>query len=365
MNQSVYDIYEELTEQANCAISLPKYAQMIGYDECAFFGVVYEGQAQAACNDLWSEYQRLEMAQALAEAQADMEDVIGYPLCPTWIVGTPDEEPGGDLRRVDQQAYSRVQAARYPHVLEVGARATETVAAGAAVNHAGDPATVGPLATSALHSQEIKVYYPGSRREIVPSKVTMAGGDMTIEIPRCRLVRPDLLNNPRGGWGYEQTANFLAEVDVEREYVDPSRNAVLVRRDCECKSGCGDCTQDACIYVKDWEAGIFHVRPAVYEDGVWQPRSLTRRYDQVRLYYRAGARRLSPRLEASIVRLAHSKAPEAPCSCPHTEHLWRRDRNVPEVLTKERLNCPFGLSDGAWIAYRTAMLMRHERADVL
>lgn len=40
------------------------------------------------------------------------------------------------------------------------------------------------------------------------------------------------------------------------------------------------------------------------------------------------------------------------------QEMWTRDRNTPDVLTAERLNCSFGFSDGAYIAWRFANAMR-------
>src|SRR6185503_14749682 len=71
----------------NCAISLARYAEIIGYNSEAFWGVRYDGQEQFACSTFWTEWQRQMVADALAQAQQMLEDVLGYPLCPTWITG--------------------------------------------------------------------------------------------------------------------------------------------------------------------------------------------------------------------------------------------------------------------------------------
>jgi len=57
--------------------------------------------------------------------------------------------------------------------------------------------------------------------------------------------------------------------------------------------------------------------------------------------------------------------PEEPCGCEVAQRLWRRDRHVPEVLTRERINCPYGLSDGAWQAWRFTQSMKLVRGRVL
>jgi len=72
----------------------------------------------------------------------------------------------------------------------------------------------------------------------------------------------------------------------------------------------------------------------------------------VRVNYYDGKQYLSRQMEDAIVRLAHAKMPDEPCGCDVAQRMWKRDRNVPEVLTRERINCPFGMSDGAWIAWQ-------------
>lgn len=367
-HETVYDPYEELTAFENCAISLPRYAKLIGYDECAFWGVVYEGQSEAACNTLWTEFERMTIAQALAAAQQEIEQAVGYPLCPTWVAGNITQEPDGNDRWVDNQPYRVRQVTRYAHVIEPGVRAATVVASGATVNHATDPAVVGPLATNAVEVREIQVYYPNSKRQIEPSRVTIVDGQVTIEIPRCRMVKDNRFNNLDGGWMYDDESNFLDAVDIKRLYNDPSVNAELVRPGCQnhaCQGGCGECIHAACIYIRDSRNGVVDVRPATYSAGHWQSAHPCQPYEIVRLNYRCGLQKLSLQAEMAILRLAHAKSPEAPCSCAKTEHLWRRDRHVPEVLTRERLNCPFGLEQGAWVAWTFAKALKQYRMGVL
>lgn len=369
----VYDQYEELVAWPNCAVPLHRYAKLIGYDEAAFWGVVYEDQPLTGCDDMWSEFERLSIAQALAEAQQEIETVIGYPLCPTWVAGSV-EDAGFDPRWVDAQLLTRNGrlTTRYPRLLQTGVRATATIMAGATVNHTTDPATVGPIATTVTDADEVRIYYAGSERRVYPASVTIASGFLTVTIPRVRLVRGDLLNNPAQGLEYDVTNNFVGTVDVKREYNDPSTNAILVRPNCtnnNCSGGCGDCRQTACIYIRDAATGIVDVRPATWDAtaGAWSNVTPTvcGPWAIVRLNYQSGLHDLSLQAEQAIVRLAHAKMPQAPCSCSKTDHLWQRDRRVPDVLTRERINCPFGLEAGAWTAYRFARAMAAERASVL
>src|SRR5262245_59538364 len=130
-----YNQTEELDPYLNCAVTLPRYAKIVGYDEPAMWGVVYENQSLTDCDTLWTENDRLRLANALATAQQMLEQFIGYPLCPTWIVGTIQEEPLQEHRWVDQQCLSWRLITRYPRLIAAGVRAIEVIAEHAPVVH--------------------------------------------------------------------------------------------------------------------------------------------------------------------------------------------------------------------------------------
>jgi hypothetical protein len=119
--------------------------------------------------------------------------------------------------------------------------------------------------------------------------------------------------------------------------------------------------------VRNGELGILDVLPATYSGGEWvtDASCLCSRPERVRLNYKAGVTSLSYQAEDAILRLAHAKMPEEPCGCDVVQRLWKRDREVPKIVTSERLNNPFGLNDGAWIAWRFAMDLRKVRVGVL
>lgn len=155
----IYDQFEELVATPNCAVPLHRYAKLIGYDEAAFWGVVYEDQPMHGCGPMWSEFERMEISNALAEAQQEIEQVIGYPICPTYITG----EYAGDFRWIDQQSFcSSRLVTRYPRLIEAGIRAVETVELGSVVDYGTDDlyGIIGPIATSVASADEIHVYYP-------------------------------------------------------------------------------------------------------------------------------------------------------------------------------------------------------------
>lgn len=344
--------------QFNCAVPLARYANYIRVDECAFWGVRYDGQEQFECSTFWTEDQRLFVADALAQAQQMLEDEILYPLCPTWITGAI----ANDGRFVDQQkGVGNPIVTRWKMLLEAGIKAETTLADSEAVDYTDDDiSVVGPFAATIDSTDEVHVYYEDSEREITPSKITYSGGNLTIEIPRCRLLKPNLFGTITATEGVEKTDtdNFVSAVDVKRVYNDPSTNATLVHsHDCNAlcsANGCTQATDTACILIKDPMAGIVTVHPGTYSDG-WTYSASGYCYNHVRLNYLAGVRVPTRTIENVVVRLAHSLMAEEPCNCTVTQRLWRRDRHTPEVLTAERLNNPFGLSDGAWFAYRWAV----------
>lgn len=370
-SSEIYDQMEELTHIPNCAVSLSRYAKLIGYNEAAFWGVIYDNQHLIGCDPLWNEYERMTVAMALAEAQQEIEQLVNYPLCPTWITGTSDDALNYNDRWVDQQNYrsSRLMT-RYPRLIAAGVRKVDVIEAGSVIDHQAEISVVGPLATDAESTDEIHLYYPNSEREITPSKITLSNGNVTIEIPRYRMVKQEFLNTPEGGIRYETLGFFLTTVDVKRIYNDPSTQAVLVRPNCHngsCAGGCSECTQSACIYLRDPQIGQVDVTPATWNTTTssWDRKiSCVGNYSIVRLNYLAGLRYLNLQAEQAIVRLAHSKMGKPPCQCDKTMEMWKYDYEVPNVLTRERLNCPFGLSNGAWIAYRWAMSLSSKRAAI-
>lgn len=356
----------------NCAVSLARYAEIISYDECAFWGIYFDGQMSLACHTFWSESERRAIARALAQAQQMLEDFIRYPLCPTWITGQLTDDVDGRL--VDEQPFCRNPiVTRWAYVIQPGVKATTVLAAGQGVSYADDDiAVIGPFAATISSTNEVHVYYPDSEREITPSKTTYSGGNLTIEIPRCRLLKPELFGQTGGDTGPDKadTTNFIAEVDVKRIYNDPSTNAELVsahRCGASCLNGCTIDTDDACMTVRDGVTGIVQVQRATFAESAW---TLTSRhcgscYDGVRLNYQAGKRTLTPNTEDVIVRLAHSLMPTEPCGCPVTKMLWERDRYVAETMTREMLNSLFGYSAGAIFAYQWARSNAIVRASVL
>lgn len=335
------------------AVRLARYSQLIEYPECNLFGVLNPAiDPGFQCRNIWLKSQRDMVIKYLAEAQYEIEQETGYALSPRWIgQGQSDEYQ-------DWQPFKKRIVTRFARFIEGGIQATANISLGQAVNHATDPAVIGPVATTVTAEDEIHVYHPGLDVEIDPSSITIAGGNVTIEIPRCRMVTQAAADNPEEGLDYSDLGNFEATVDIKRVYNDSSVQATLAYRS-SC-TGCSEKTLAGCFYVRDKRLGILDIQLSANGSG-----SCRCGAEIIRLNYKAGADVLTAQAEDAIIRLAHSKMPVEPCGCDVIRRLWARDRNIPEVLTRERLNCPFGLHDGSWVAYQFAQQMKIMRGSVM
>lgn len=372
---SIVPTFATLRNEAS-AVRLARYAQRIEYTECAFFGVNWEGNQNYQCRNIWSKFQRDNIAFYLAEAQQEIEDVLQFFLAPTWVVGTLAESPGYDPRLVDEQNYCDPCArrpcpgtTRWGRVIEPGIKATATVALAATVSQLTDPGVVTINPVTFTNTAEVRVYHPGTDIEIDPSLVTIAAGTLTILLPRCRTVKPEFADNPADGIDYATLTNFESTVDVKRVYNNPATNAVLAHRQACADAACSEHTHTACLYFNDRGTGIFEVSPANYNDVTtdWDRACLSLCHSPkvMRLYYRAGLTTLDRQMEDAVIRLAHSKMPIEPCGCMVTQRLWERDRFIPTSITRERANNPFGLSDGAWMAWKFVSGRRIYKMGVL
>jgi len=344
------------------SVSLVRYSKIIGYSECAFFGFSREDNAKYACREIWTKEQRDMIQDYLCEAEEEIENVVGYPLTPKWIT---DERHSCRRPVLSEKSY----------VIEAGVRSEEIIQDDSVVDLITDPATI-TIVSAETELDKLKVYYPDTDLEIVPQSIIRSGAFIVIYIPKCRMPEYSKLENPSYGWDYADNTNFQASVDVHKISTDPSIQGKFVwSHGCSntCLStGCADYSKTACIIVEKGDIGRLDLRPATWNESesIWKPSTLSSvccggSPDYLEINYLAGLLKLSKTAETAIVRLAHSKAPTEPCGCGITQRLWKRDRNVPQILTRERLECPFGLSDGAWMAWKFASSLSMERMSIL
>lgn len=329
------------------AVRLAEYAQIIGYPECNFFGVNADIDTGFQCREIWTKNQRDLVAYYLAEAQDEIENEIGYFLSPKWTNGQ---------QFIDWQSYRNPTVLRYAYFIAAGVEGNSDISLGEAVDNSTDPAVIGPVATTVTDETEIRVYHPGLDVEIDPSGIIISGGNVTIEIPRCRLVKQSVADNLTTGLDYDDLTNFESAVDIKRVYNDTSTDATFVYQKC---NDCTDATKNVCIYPVNTRLSIVNLPLGNCQNVCGCYPSF------VKLNYYSGLQTLPRQAKDTIIRLAHSKMPNEPCGCAVVKMLWQRDNNVPDVLTAERLNCPFGISDGAWIAWKFAQSMKIMRGSKL
>lgn len=168
------------------------------------------------------------------------------------------------------------------------------------------------------------------------------------------MVKPEYEENPPEGWDYDDMSRFADAVDVKREWLDSSAAVRYVGY----RVSLGkliETTAEASAIIRDAEAGVIALSPASCQ---FQPRA-------VRVSYLSGLMWLSENVEDVVVRLAHSRLPDSPCGCNFLKAMWERDTHIPQVLTAERENCPWGMSDGAWTAWMFARSSVQHRARAL
>ena len=350
-----------IVSDKDTAVKLARYAQILGYSECQVYGVNNPDDTDFQCTNIWLKWQRDRAIKYLSEAQEEIEQVVGFPLEARWITA-------------DRRRYANPVFSKFKKIIEAGVEASTDISLGEAVDHTDDPAVIGPVATTVTDEDEIRVFYPSAQTdgevEVHPSDIDIAAGFVTIYIPRCRMVLASLVDNDEDGVDYTVVANFLQTVDIKRKYNDSSTNAQLIwPNSCGCGTcvACSETTQNACMSVLDEELGLWSVIPASYSDG-WSTASVsccrgTPQY--VKLNYRAGLETLPRQAEDTIVRLSNSKQPEEPCGCELAKRLWREDMQKPDPTTVPRLNNPFGITNGAWVAWKYAQALKVWRAGVL
>lgn len=329
------------------AVPLPRYAQIVQYRECAFFGVSHERNDKYAFQPVLTRREREWIGRSLREGQQELAELIGTSIGVTWHI---DEVP------IRNPVFGRAKLA-----VEPGVRAATTIEAGASIDRTNDPGVVVIAGVTFTDPNEVHVYYPGTDVEISPSAVDITAGTLTISIPRCRTVTEEAQDSvnedTRVGVNYSDLDNFLDEVDVVRVYNDPSTNAILVRGTCT-NPACSEETTTACMYLKNARQGSWRLRAATYSGGAWAASgSMCGCAEKVRLYYRAGIA-VDEHVEDAMIRLAHSKLPNEVCGIQYLNYVWARDRAIPETVSRERYNCPFGMADGAWTAYKFGLAMR-------
>lgn len=334
-------------------LSLEEYWQFLQIEECAGYGIRGRpGELTGkGCGDYWNQDERYWLAESIAKAEKRLEKDrhLGYPLRRKYY-------------GVELYDYGRPVILRRTYVRGIGVEATSVFAAGTAITLSpggiiADPVTVS-IAVTFTDEDELIIYYPGQTRYTIrPSSVTISGGVATIEIPRCRLLKPAYFINYTGALGYQDTdrpdyntdSYFLTSVDIGRNYLNTQTGSNLVWRryepmicclgggdaHCEPTTPCGETLQLACGYIVDQRLGVAQFEPATYSSG-WAKANfaVSRCPDAIQTNYMAGRWDRYEDMDEDIIRaviaIAHNNLPEDYCACAMQERYYKRDRNPIE-----------------------------------
>jgi hypothetical protein len=345
-------------------MDITRWARITGLEECSVLGVRRSDLMHYACTRVYSPYNRSMLQQALDRAQDRIEMELTKPLNLRAICD--EEHPWGRNGIVGPTKFQHVRA--FGTFVDDCFAPGETVTLGPEATP-NDPVTL-IVATTVTDDCEIFVRHTAANGGdiILPTSVTIAGGNATILIPRCRLVDPNVVQ-PETGYDYNVNANFVTEVDVCRRYADASEGAELVWFPnslddwCTDALACTETTQTACALLRRRRLGMVQVHPATFSNGTPTPTSLTvcsRVPDVVRLNYIAnyfetcplGCEGAPSALELAVVRYAHTLMQWAPCTCREHNLLWQDDRkrSSPPLMDEDN---PLGWLNGAVFAWRT------------
>ncbi len=362
------------------------------------------------CGQLWFQHAwqagtaigREALAQAIAEAERNIETYLGYTLIPTYqsderrATARPNRpelvlNSGRDVR-----GYNQTVLGSFRKFVMGGQRATTIIEAGATIVYSDEDgdgydetATLTVTRLSGFTDAcETRVYYPGKAAspewEIRPlTSVTQSGTDWVITFPRHFAVTearqealvPALVNGT-------DDDGFLTTVDVYRVFTDPQVMASLLWEplSCGCGSGqsCSVCeyaAQSACLLARgDPENAIISYRPATWnaETESFDPTSLAinRAPDLVRLWYLAGLQdtqqeccvlTMDPYWKQVVAQYAAAILSKPTCACVELDiNRWQEDlafvSGATELasyqISRPDLDNPFGTRRGAILAWK-------------
>lgn len=404
-------------------LSLDRWAKIIGIHPMHFNGVFDPNRPTTPCEQPWLQHPwqaadrvgREEVAQAIADAEADIERYLHYRLLPVWETDEwhrgerPNRPELFNLSMTDVRGFAQTVAADWGYLITGGVRQKDLLEADAALDYSdADGDTYNEVATvtggvtveEGTPACEVKVYFPVSNAqvatggedqwEIKPINVSVVGTTATITFRREQCVLPerydDLVppaddSHQRGVDGSDD-GNFLEEVDVYRVYNDPQTQATFLWEGlgigCPCNgTGCGQCeysTQTGCLTLRsEPRLSVVAYRPATWnaENLEFDAAALAinREPDIVRLFYYAGWRdkrlefptiAMDPAWEQTVAHYAAAKLDRPICECNNVgawvKH-WQHDMAMAgegefvKFLDKQ-LDNPFGTQRGAIAAWQ-------------
>lgn len=350
------------SKSANPYFSLDDYQAWFNLPVCAFNGVENSDETVSGCDHIWSQWERDMLARALARAENTLANQVGYYYGERFLTDT-------DLPWTDP-----VQL-KYHFVTDIGAK-TQTAITPTVSDFTTDPASI-TIAQTSLPSGtgELKILETATNLEIHPDRIDEIGADYVIYISQCKLIDWEYIRSQETNNPVEYNATFpaatwlkLADLSVYRETCDNGDQATITfGPSCACglcgTAGTGS-EYTGVGYIQDYEISRIRIQLADYDsvDDEWTCSypELWGCYDgsKASIHYKAGTTDV-PGYDAAILALAHTYMVVEPCGCALFKLWVQRDQRIPTTLTAERINCPFGESDGAWQAWQWVENNRH------
>jgi len=318
-------------------LPLDRWRALAGMNPLQFWGVAIAGLEgpNANTDSAWFQHSwqhldaisREELAQVIAKAEQDIENLLKSRLLPSWEADEwhqtvrPTRPELYNLNNRNVRGQAQTVDGEWGNFITGGIQQQTLVEAGAAIVYTNTmlPATYNNLATVVVtvdagqDPQFLHVYYPGQNGdqayEIRPITASVVGTTATITFRReMAVVLDQLTNYVQADWRpVEGTddANFLTEVDVYLVTNNPATQVTMLWNPPSCSScGGGGCTacaytaQTGCLQViGDPRQSILGYTPAEWDADTEAFTALAlaggRQPDIVRLWYLAGIRDMS------------------------------------------------------------------------
>lgn len=326
---------------SDLAVTLDRYQEILNIPQASFNGLNNPNDVRRyECPNVWDQSRRESLALALQQAREMRERELGYHLRQRYISNEEHTYTDGGIFALNMK-----------HLISIGVETLVDVEDGVTLTHGtetspNDPVSITVAAPSGVSGGEYQIYYPGEDVRIFPSKITLSGSNAIIQIPRSRLVKPELNVDTDNHPYYYENDNFLETVDVRYSYASPVNAVTFVWNNYDCLPNCDQTTQQGCAIIQGSRANRLsrvQVRPGLYTSGVFAAKRFTKCYnpDSVRISYYSG-KQSSASDELMTIRLAHTLMPNSPCGCETLDNMWRRDTEREDALVT-----PYGYSRGA------------------
>lgn len=395
-------------------LALDRWAYHMGLDP-RHFNQLYDPSGTyfpvGMCHQAWLQYPwqsadrvgREEVAQAIALAEIDVAELLGFYPMPTWtadevvLTAHPKDRTlvGGSGLQNSRGLYQSVQAERgmmisggveKKDLVRVKTRPAEWDWQDLDIDGYFETAVLVYPGIGFTDVNEVAIYFHdrdgADEWEIRPLKyVDITADILTVHIDRHLLVDPNLWEEIASA-AIDGTidASFVDVFDLYRHWHDPSEQAQLqwerVPGDCSCGSiTCPSCAwqiQDACIQTRNQRLGIVTYQPATWDETeeLYSPAAIavSRRPERVRLSYRSGFQssrvarpmvEMDPFFERMISIYAITLMDRKVCGCDNIGSMfqrWQEDLALVSQqgryqLTKEQNRCPWGTRAGAVEAF--------------